>query len=473
MSKAEELRRFIPSVDRLLSTEELKAALDRHPRWVVLQEVRALLDDLRAGAIPIVTEAAGREAWYGELAAEAARRAAAASGLSLRRVLNATGVVLHTNLGRAPLARRAMDHALEIGARYSNLELDLATGERGTRYAHVRDLICALTGAEDAIVVNNNAAAVLLCLSELAAGREVVTSRGELVEIGGSFRIPDIMRQSGCRLVEVGTTNRTHLADYERALTEDTALLLKVHTSNFRIVGFTASVPVADLVPLARPRGLPVMHDLGAGCLIDLRPLGLPHEPTVQQALSEGADLVTFSGDKLLGGPQLGIIAGRAELIGRLQKHPLLRALRVDKMTLAAFEATLRIYRDARDPAAEVPALRMLAASAESIRERAAPLAARLAGELPAGSSVEVIAGSSQVGAGSAPGVDLPTWLIAIRPRQPEVAVIEARLRSMTPAVLLRVHAGALLVDLRTVDPDEEEALLAALVAALVTPRGG
>ena len=471
MSSPEELRRFIPSVDRLLSTEELKAALDRHPRWAVLQEVRALLDELRAGAVPIVAEPSGREAWFADLGAEAARRAAAASQLSLRRVINATGVVLHTNLGRAPLARRALEHALEIGARYSNLELDLTTGERGTRYVHVAELVCALTGAEDAVVVNNNAAAVLLCLSELAAGREVITSRGELVEIGGSFRVPDIMRQSGCRLVEVGTTNRTHLRDYERAITADTALLLKVHTSNFRIVGFTASVSVAELAPLAGERGLPVMHDLGAGCLVDLRPLGLPGEPTVQESLAEGADLVTFSGDKLLGGPQLGIIAGRAALIGRIKRHPLLRALRVDKMTMAAFEATLRIYRDARDPAAEVPALRMLAAGADEIRGRADRLAAQLAAALPAGASLEVIPGSSQVGAGSAPGIDLPTFLLAIRPGEGEVAAIEARLRAMTPPVMLRVHAGALLVDLRTVETDEEPLLIEALITALADRR--
>jgi L-seryl-tRNA(Ser) seleniumtransferase len=465
------MRRFIPSVDSLLLTEALRAALASYPRWVVLQETRAVLEAIRAGEIPLVTDPAQREAWVADLGREAAHRVEGASGYSLKRVLNATGVVLHTNLGRALLAPSALEHVVAIASRYSNLELDLATGERGTRYEHVRDLICALTGAEDAVAVNNNAAAVLLCLSELAAGREVVTSRGELVEIGGSFRIPDIMRQSGCRLVEVGTTNRTHLVDYERALTSETALLLKVHQSNFRIVGFTAAVPVAELVPLARKHGLPLLHDLGAGCLIDLRPLGLPHEPTVQEALAEGADLVTFSGDKLLGGPQLGVIAGRRALVARLKKHPLLRAVRVDKLTLAAFEATLRIYRDSRDPAAFLPSLRMLRLGAEELERRARAFATALTPRLGRGAPVSVRPGSSQVGAGAAPGTELPTFLVAVRPTDLEVAEIEARLRRATPPVLLRVHDGDLLIDLRTVEPDEEAALLEALVAALAAPH--
>jgi L-seryl-tRNA(Ser) seleniumtransferase len=467
MSLPNELRRFIPSVDKLLATGPLEEALQQHPRWAVVQELRAVIDEVRAGTIPLVTDAALRPAWLGSLAQEAARRAAIASGYSLRRVVNATGVVLHTNLGRARLAQAAIEHVAAVAARYSNLELDLDTGERGHRYDHVRELVCALTGAEDAIAVNNNAAAVLLCLSSLASGKQVVVSRGELVEIGGSFRVPEIMAQSGCRLVEVGTTNRTHLVDYERAITPETALLLKVHTSNFRVIGFTKSVDVADLVPLAARHGLGIMNDLGSGCLVQLRDLGLPHEPTVQEAVKEGADVVTFSGDKLLGGPQIGVIAGKRDIIKRLEKHQLLRALRVDKLTLAAFEATLRIYRDAKDPIGQLPSLRMLRIGAAEIRPRADAFAARLAPRLPEGTGVQVIAGSSQVGAGSAPGVDLPTFLVAVRPRDLEVAAIDARLRARSPAVMVRVYGGELLVDLRTVEADEEELLLEALAAAL------
>jgi L-seryl-tRNA(Ser) seleniumtransferase len=467
MSLPSELRRFIPSVDQLLGTGELDEAMTIYPRWAVLQEIRAVIEEVRQGAIPIVSEGPGRATWLASLAQGAARRAATASRYSLQRVVNATGVVLHTNLGRALLAQAAVDHVVAVATRYSNLELDLATGERGHRYDHVRELVRALTGAEDAIVVNNNAAAVLLCLSALATGKQVVVSRGELVEIGGSFRIPDIMAHSGCRLVEVGTTNRTHLADYERAITPETALVLKVHTSNFRIIGFTATVEVDTLVPLARAHGIPIMNDLGAGCLVQLRDLGLPHEPTVQEAVKAGADVVTFSGDKLLGGPQIGVIAGKRDLIKRLEHHPLLRALRVDKLTLAAFEATLRIYRDAKDPVAQLPSLRMLRADASAIKQRAESFAARLAPELPEGSTATLMPGSSQVGAGSAPGVELPTVLVAIRPRDTEVAAIEARLRAMSPAVMVRVHAGELLIDLRTVEPDEEAIVLAALATAL------
>ena len=467
MSLPNELRRFIPSVDKLLGTPELEAALASYPRWAVLQEVRAVIEEVREGAIPLVTDEALRAGWITSLAQEAARRAAVASGYSLRRVVNATGVVLHTNLGRARLAPAAIEHVAAVAARYSNLELDLGTGERGHRYDHVRELISALTGAEDAIAVNNNAAAVLLCLSALAAGRQVVVSRGELVEIGGSFRVPEIMAQSGCELVEVGTTNRTHLADYERAITPETALLLKVHTSNFRVVGFTSAVAVDALVPLARQHGIAVMHDLGAGCLVQLRELGLPHEPTVQEAIQEGADLVTFSGDKLLGGPQIGVIAGKRAIIERLEKHQLLRALRVDKLTLAAFEATLRIYRDAKDPVAQLPSLRMLRLDAAAIKQRADAFAARLLPRLAEGTGVNVIAGSSQVGAGSAPGVDLPTFLVAVRPRGVEVAAIDARLRARSPAVMVRVYGGEVLVDLRTVEADEEPIVLEALAAAL------
>ena len=373
-------------------------------------------------------------------------------------------------MGRALLAPKAIEHMVAVASRYSNLELDLKTGERGSRYQHVSELICALTGAEDALVVNNNAAAVVLCLSHLAKGREVVIARGELVEIGGSFRIPEIMELSGCKLKEVGATNRSHLRDYEQAIGEDTALLLKVHTSNYRVIGFTKSVSVPELKDLAKDRDLPVMNDLGAGCLVDLRQFGLPHEPTVQEALEEGADIVTFSGDKLLGGPQIGVIAGRADIIAKLKKHQLLRALRVDKLTLAALEATLRIYRDAKDPQSEIPGLHMLAISSDSLLARAKDLAGKLEALLnKAGSKarVRVIPGISQVGAGSSPEAGLDTHLVAITPHQHEVAEIDQRLRDASPALMVRVHDGELLIDLRTVFADEEAQLLHSLVGAL------
>lgn len=467
MSLPNELRRFIPSVNTLLSTEPIVEALRSCPRWALVQETRAVVEEIRDGSIPVVQVKSELSSWHRHLGEDIASRAREASRYALKRVINATGVVLHTNMGRALLAPAAIEHMVNVASRYSNLELDLATGERGSRYDHVSQLICELTGAEDALVVNNNAAAVVLCLSEMAQGREVVIARGELVEIGGSFRIPEIMELSGCKLKEVGATNRSHLSDYEDAIGEETALLLKVHTSNYRIIGFTKEVTVPELLPLAKANGLPIMNDLGAGCLVDLRDFGLPHEPTVQEALQEGADLVTFSGDKLLGGPQIGVIAGRSQLIERLKRNQLLRALRVDKLTLAALEATLRIYRDAKDPSSEIPGLRMLSISADTLKQRATTLAATLEERLAPETRVRVVPGQSQVGAGSAPEAGLDTHLVAIAPAVHEVATVEASLRSMDPAVMLRVYDGELLVDLRTVNVDEEAGLLDSLLAAL------
>ncbi len=494
MSAKQDLRRFVPSVDRMLRSPALQAALMRSPRWAVLEAVRTQLEAVRAGPAHPPAEDA-REAWIDALAARAAARVDRVTEYSIQHVINATGVVLHTNLGRAPLAERAIRHVVETARRYTNLELDLESGERGSRYSHVEALVCELTGAEAAIVVNNNAAAVVLALTALADDREVIISRGELVEIGGSFRIPAILEESGARLVEVGTTNRTRLSDYESALTERTAMLLKVHASNYRMIGFTAEVSVAELVALARPRGLVVMHDLGSGCLLDLAAYGLPREPTVREVILEGADLVTFSGDKLLGGPQLGVIAGRREIVERLTRHQLLRALRVDKMTLAAFEATLRVYRDAPDPAAEIPALAMLAATRESLAIRAERIAARLAKDLPS-ASIAVIDGSSRAGGGSLPDAELPTALVAIEASgarsellraesgaraSPERAPMASgarseplraerlslRLRRGRPPVLVRVFDDRVVIDPRTVFEDEEEALARRIVEAV------
>ena len=333
-------------------------------------------------------------------------------------MINATGVVLHTNLGRAPLGRAALARLALVAARYSNLELDVRTKARGSRYDHVDGLLCRLSGAEASLVVNNNAAAVLLALESLARGREVVVSRGELIEIGGAFRIPDIMARSGARLVEVGTTNRTRLADYASAITPETALLLKVHPSNYRVVGFTESVRTAELAELGRARGVPVLEDLGSGCFLDLRPWGLPREPTVPETVAAGADVVTFSGDKLLGGPQAGIVVGRRALVERLRQNPLNRALRIDKLTLAALEATLRAYEDPATAPREIPTLRMLSESAAVVRRRARRVLRRVPAAARTALGLTVVAGRSEVGGGALPLAELPTAALALGHRR-------------------------------------------------------
>ncbi len=467
MSLPKEHYRHIPSVNALLAIPATQALIERCPRWAVLQEIQAILQEMRDGMRPVVIDEHKKEKWLQQLSSDISLRAESTAQYSLQRVVNATGVVLHTNMGRAQLAAQAIAHATETSAHYSNLELDLQSGERGSRYTHIAELLCALTGAEDAIVVNNNAAAVVLCLSAFAKGKEVVLARGELVEIGGSFRIPEIMELSGCHLREIGTTNRVHLRDYEAAVGEETALLLKVHTSNYRVIGFTKSISASELSPLAKKTGIPLMHDLGAGCLVDMRQFGLPAEPTVQESLAEGADIVTFSGDKLLGGPQIGVIAGRADLIARLKRNQLLRTLRVDKLCLAAFEATLRIYRDEKDPTSEIPTLRMLGISSEELHARATSFSEALHSKLPEHCTVELRPGESQVGAGAAPEAGLPTTLVAILPGDTEPARVEAALRRLRPAIMLRVGGGELLIDLRTVAPEEEAMLSAGLAEVL------
>ena len=375
-------------------------------------------------------------------------------------MINATGVIIHTNLGRAPLsrdARRAMD-AVALG--YSNLEYDLEAGERGSRYVHAEALLSRLTGAEAGLVVNNNAGAVFLALSALARGREVVISRGQLVEIGGGFRIPDVLRQSGARLVEVGTTNRTHLRDFQEAIGPETALLLRVHSSNFKQIGFTATVPLAEMVALAHAAGVPVLDDLGSGSLLDTTRYGLAPEPMVQQSVAAGADLVTFSGDKLLGGPQAGLIVGRADLVAQLRHHPLARALRVDKSTLAALQATLLHY--ARGEAErEVPVWRMISMPLDALAERAADLAATLRGR---GVPATVVPAHSTVGGGSLPGEVLPTHAVALAPRSPNA--FAAALRAGQPPVIARVVDDQVLLDPRTVTPEADEILVRAVVEA-------
>jgi L-seryl-tRNA(Ser) seleniumtransferase len=371
-------------------------------------------------------------------------------GFSLRPVINATGVILHTNLGRALLSGAALARVGAVASAYSNLELDLDTKERGSRYAHVDGLLRRLTGAEDALVVNNNAAAVLLALESLARGREVVVSRGELIEIGGEFRIPDIMQRSGARLREVGTTNRTHPRDYAEAIGPDTALLLKVHTSNYRVVGFTAEVSSRELAQLGRERGIPVMEDLGSGSLLDLRRHGFPYEPTVQEVVAAGIDVVSFSGDKLLGGPQAGLVVGRRDLVGRLKKNPLNRALRIDKLTVAALEATLTAY-EAGDALRTIPTLGLLTEPLGGIRARARRLLARLAPDLRRRFNAGLVEAASQVGGGALPTVELPTIAVALGADAVQTRALDAALRAGDPPVIGRVVDDRLLLDCRTV----------------------
>jgi L-seryl-tRNA(Ser) seleniumtransferase len=438
----------IPKVDRILVWPEIAALLAKHPRPEVLVAVRTVLDQLRKN-VRGNDDAAALEP--SRIVARISFELASRSKPSLQAVVNGSGVVVHTNLGRSPLADEALDALHRVSVGYSNLEFDLETGERGTRYAHVEGLICELTGAEAALVVNNNAAAVILALSSLAQGREVIVSRGELVEIGGSFRIPDVMRQSGATLVEVGSTNRTHLRDFQTAMTDATALLLKVHTSNFAIVGFTAEVSVAELAVLGQGNGVPVMLDAGSGCLIDLAPFGINGEPTIRQYLDAGADVVTFSGDKLLGGPQAGLIAGKRQLIEPMKRHPLLRALRMDKLSLAALEATLRLYRDERQALAGIPTLRMLTMSADQLTRRATMIIRRLRRTLPVAVTLIKHPGESSAGGGSFPLLQLPTTLVEVRVAGYSPQQLEAALRRATTPVVGRIHRDRFLLDARTV----------------------
>jgi L-seryl-tRNA(Ser) seleniumtransferase len=451
----EELRK-LPSVERVLQRAEMQQPTQEMGRAAVVESVRQAIDEARqeiAKGQPCPS--------LSTLVERALLPLQTKSKPSLRKVINATGVIIHTNLGRAPLSadtRAAMD--LAAGG-YTNLEYDLGAGARGSRYVHAEQLLTQLTGAGGAMLVNNNAGALLLVLSALARGKEVIISRGQLIEIGGGFRIPEVIIQSGVQLVEVGTTNRTHAGDYEHSIDEDTALLMHVHHSNFRVLGFTEETTLSELVDLARQHGLLVVEDLGSGCLLDTSSFGLAHEPTVQEAIQQGADLVCFSGDKLLGGPQAGIIAGRADLVASLKRHPLSRALRVDKTTIAGVQATLLHY--ARDEATEkIPVWRMLSLGADEIDERANVWCERLK---RARVDAEVIPGLSTVGGGSLPGETLPTRLVALRVTSPDS--VAGLLREGEPAVVGRIEAGQLILDPRTVLPGEEQDLLSAVERAV------
>ena len=449
-----DLFRALPSVDACLHA--LTAAgkdgwpqLDTAPRPLLRELVNAFLDACRAAI------RAGQLTDPADLALEGLlpellRRVNAGCGPHFRRVLNGTGVVLHTNMGRAVLAPEAVEAVVRACSGYSNLELDLATGERGSRYSHVEERLCTLTGAEAALVVNNNAAAVFLTLNTLCAGREVVVARGQLVEIGGSFRIPDVMSRSGAMLREVGCTNRVHAHDYESVINDNTAALMRVHTSNYRVVGFTSDVPVETLAAMAEARGLYCIEDLGSGSLVELDAAGLPGEPTVASVVRSGAHVVTFSGDKVLGGPQAGLIVGTREAVGRIKANPLNRALRIDKMTLAALEATLRLYIDEPHARRRVPTLAMLLAQPDELNARARRLASRIRRALGALAVVELVPGASRVGGGSFPENDLPTTLVRVRPVALSAQNLRQRLLSASPPLMGRVEADAFCLDPRT-----------------------
>lgn len=476
-----ELLRSLPSIEELLNDPRLKALEGRIPRRALVQAAREAVDDVRTAVLEGARQAVERD----DIATDALLRAAASQRPSLRRVINASGVVIHTNLGRSVMARSAVEAAADAAGRYSTLEYDTAAMARGSRHAHCEKLICALTGAEAAIAVNNNAAAVMMVLSEFASGHRAVVSRGELVEIGGSFRIPDIMALSGADMVEIGTTNKTHARDYVRAIDDDTAMLLKVHPSNYRLIGFTENVAIDELRDIAdetladrAARGvrgdLLVYEDQGSGAFAALPFFGGYGEPTVAESLKQGADLVSFSGDKLLGGPQAGIIVGSKRHIDRLKANPLARVLRLDKMTIAALEATLRLYLDEERARREVPTLRMLSETADDLRPRAERLAAALRSALdPQDAAVDVVDEVSRAGGGALPMCDIPTCVVRVAFIRGNAQECERRLVCERDVpVIGRIKKDALLLDARTIlDEDEEAEIVRALTEYFERPN--
>ncbi len=465
----------IPAVDRLLLSPTVSEASAIYPRDLILKAVNHVLDKLRTRIQKGEDVEEKSELSIDALSNRIVRRLELISRPSLRPVINATGVVIHTNLGRSILPEKVLKKFRPLAGGYSNLEYDLDQGERGNRYSHVEGILKELTSAKAAMVVNNNAAAVLIALETLAKGREVVVSRGQLVEIGGSFRIPDVMRKSGAKMVEVGTTNKTHLRDYEEVIGPETALLLKVHTSNFQIVGFTEEVSMAELSSLGKQYGIPVMEDLGSGCLVDLSEYGLIKEPTVHEVLAHGADLVTFSGDKLLGGPQAGIILGRKDLVDAIKRNPLCRALRIDKLTLLALEETLRLYRDEWIAVKEIPTLKMICQSYSSLEKKAGRLL-KLVGKLKTGNfSIELTDGNSKVGGGALPLLELSSRLLCLVPKKLSPQFMERWLRALDPPVITRLEKERVLLDVRTIQEKDLKTIAQAIreLAILEQPGAG
>jgi len=454
-SSVQERLRQIPSVENLLQLDAIQNALSLHPRKLMLASIRHILEQQRKLILDEPESAHTVNLDPSHLVRLVLEHLNKISAYTLQSLINATGIIVHTNLGRSLIAEEAVERLLMICRNYSNLEYDLELGQRGSRYIHAESILCELTGAEAALVVNNNAAAVLLTLNTLARAREVIVSRGQLVEIGGSFRIPDVMRSSGAILREVGCTNRTHLKDYDAVINDQTALLLKVHTSNYRIVGFTAEVSLEELVRLGRKHGIPVMEDLGSGSFLDMARFGLHGEPTVPEVMRTGVDMVTFSGDKLLGGPQAGVILGRKDLVAECRKNPLTRALRVDKMTLAVLEATLRFYRDERQALERVPTLRMIAMPLASLEQRAQHLASLIReADQENRLQVQVRQNSSQVGGGALPNQDLPTYVVAVTSPHMSTHSIETGLRNNKPPIIGRIESDHYLMDVRTLQPE-------------------
>jgi L-seryl-tRNA(Ser) seleniumtransferase len=455
--------RKIPSVDRLLNSPELTKISSKYPRNLILRAINQVLEEARQNIVKNdVVEIQG-ELKIEEVSKKVADRLQLLSRPSLKPVINATGVIVHTNLGRSLLADKVIKGFRPLSDSYSNLEYDIENGKRGSRYSHVEGILKEITSAEAAMVVNNNAAAVLISLDTLAKGREVIVSRGQLVEIGGSFRVPDVMGKSGAKMVEVGTTNKTHLWDYEEKIGPETALLLKVHQSNFQIVGFTEEVETSDLVALGKKYGIPLVEDLGSGCLVDLSQYGLLKEPTVQEVLANGVDLVTFSGDKLLGGPQAGIILGRKDLVQAIKNNQLSRALRIDKLTLMALEETLTLYRDERAAVDEIPTLKMICQSKDELDKKAKKLTEMLTGMKKENYTLERIDGYSRIGGGALPLQELPTRLLCLTPKKISAQEIEGWLRSYDPPIIVRIETDQVLLDIRTIQEKELKTVAQAL----------
>ncbi len=465
------LLRQLPSVDEMLVQYYHQYQTKKISRLVLIKAIRLALEDTRQDFLKLAADELPESLDRSGLISKIHEQLDCSQQAHLIPVINATGVIIHTNLGRSPLAAAAMEQIFKVAVHYSNLEYTLAAGKRGSRHDHLEYLLTELTGAEAALVVNNNAGAVFLTLNTIARGREVIVSRGQLVEIGGSFRMPDVMRASGAILREVGATNKTHLFDYENAISSETAMLLKVHTSNYRILGFTKEVSLAEMVPLGKKYNVPVVEDLGSGCFLDLSRYGIDKEPTVTEALQTGADLVLFSGDKLLGGPQAGLAIGNKDWIDKLKRNPLTRALRPDKLTLAGLEATLRLYRDEEEAIQAIPTLRMITQPLALVKRRAQNLARRLRRGISPDNQIAIVPTVARVGGGSLPQTELPSCAISVTsPNWPPHKLDEA-LRAANPPVIARLEHQTLLLDVRTLLPEDGSILISVLTGILKGPK--
>ena len=465
--KQQQLLRMLPGVDHILELSKTQADFSDVPQSVLVSAIRTIIDSYRHRILSEDSRISEAALSDDQILNDVADSVNKAMTPNLRRVVNATGVVVHTNLGRSLLAQDADEQLTLIAGRYSNLEYDLEAGKRGSRYSSVEGIICEISGAEAAMVVNNNAAAVLLCLETFARDKKVIVSRGELVEIGGSFRIPDVMAKSGGILKEVGTTNRTHLRDYEDAIDEKTGLLLKVHCSNYSVVGFTAALSLKELVELGARHSIPVMEDLGSGTFIDFSKYGLTKEPTVQESVSTGADLITFSGDKLLGGPQAGIIVGKKEMIETVRSNPLTRALRIDKLTLAALEYTLRLYRDEEKAVTHIPTLRMLTSTREAIAQKAQRLEQALKSIEDTRLEISTIDRSSMAGGGALPLLELPSQCLRLKIQGLSANRVEQHMRNNNPPIIGRIEEDHFIIDMRTIQ-EEEFSIIEQAIANLI-----